>query len=378
MYDRLRGLALIVQKLARDGRGVEVDPLAHEPVVLEEEQRDAATLERTPSRRDPAQLAPMRAEQHELGDHRVVGVVQRDQLVALVGERGARLGEVPRDLVGAVVHVAGRHDLVARVVEGREGHVELVPVLGLHVLAHGALAGVAEAHRAATGVFSSSAASASAGSKLTPVVKNATSSCTAATLMPRSLHQRALSRDEIPASLPGMDAAGRICRSEAYKPCPRPDVLVAARAAQEWSVLSLDELRACGLSRDGVAARVRNGRLHPMYRGIYAVGHANPPLEGHFLAAVKTCGPHAVLSHFSAAAHWGFWDWDDRYPELTVPRTSSPRHPGLVIHRSLNLTARDITRHKGIRVTSPARTALDLAPRLSDRPLRRLVRPRGP
>src|SRR3954449_597350 len=111
-----------------------------------------------------------------------------------------------------------------------------------------------------------------------------------------------------------------------------------------------------------------------MYRGIYAVGHANPPLEGHFLAAVKTCGPRAVLSQFSAAALWGFWEWDDRYPEVTVPRTSSPKHPGVFIHRSRSLAAVDTTRHRGIPVTSPARTALDLAARLDRRPLRRLVR----
>ena len=54
--------------------------------------------------------------------------------------------------------------------------------------------------------------------------------------------------------------------------------------------------------------RVRNGRLHPLHRGVYAVGHPNLPLEGRFLAAVKACGPGAVLSHYSAAALWGFVD----------------------------------------------------------------------
>ena len=67
-------------------------------------------------------------------DHRLVGVMEGDQLVALVGERGARLLEVARHLVGAVEDVARADQLVARVVEGRERGVELVPVLGLHVL----------------------------------------------------------------------------------------------------------------------------------------------------------------------------------------------------------------------------------------------------
>jgi hypothetical protein len=44
-------------------------------------------------------------------------------------------------------------------------------------------------------------------------------------------------------------------------------------------VLSLDELRRCGLSDDAVGSRVENGRLHRMFRGVFAVGHANPPLQ---------------------------------------------------------------------------------------------------
>src|SRR3954453_21820386 len=89
------------------------------------------------------------------------------------------------------------------------------------------------------------------------------------------------------------------------QPSTRPDVLVARRAAEEWGVLSFDEVLACGLSPRGVVTRCRNGRLHRLYRGVYAVGHGNPPLQGRFLAAVKACGPHAVVSHFSAAALWG-------------------------------------------------------------------------
>lgn len=139
-------------------------------------------------------------------------------------------------------------------------------------------------------------------------------------------------------------------------------------------MLSLDELRMCGLSRDGVAVRVRNGRLHSLHRGVYAVGHANPPLEGRFLAAVKACGPDAVLSHFSAATHWGFVDWDDRFPEVTVVGTGTRVHRGLRVHRTCILELEDVQLRQRIRVTSPARTLLDLASVIGDRALRRAVR----
>lgn len=149
---------------------------------------------------------------------------------------------------------------------------------------------------------------------------------------------------------------------------------VALRAGDEWGVLSVEELRECGLSRDGVATRVRNGRLHPMHHGVYAVGHANPPLEGRFLAAAKACGRDAVLSHCSAAALWGFFEWDGRFPEVTVPGTAPRAHTGVRVHRSLRLDRPDVVRHRGIPVTAPARTLVDLAGIVGGRGLRRAVR----
>jgi hypothetical protein len=151
-------------------------------------------------------------------------------------------------------------------------------------------------------------------------------------------------------------------------------VLAARRAADAWGVLSLDELYACGLSRATVSKRVRNGRPHPLHRGVYAVGHPSVPLEGRFLAAVKACGPGAVLSHFSAATLWGFLEWDGRYPEVTFVGASTRKHPGLRIHRTTRLDPDDATRHRGIPITSPARTLLDLAAALDHRPLRAATR----
>jgi hypothetical protein len=153
----------------------------------------------------------------------------------------------------------------------------------------------------------------------------------------------------------------------------RADVLVAALAAEEWSVLSLDELRACGLTRKEVATRVKNGHLHRRYRGVYVVGHAKPPVEGCWLAAVKACGHGAVLSHFAAAALWGLLEWDGRYPAVTVRGSGTRMHPGIRVHRS-SLEAPDLTRHRGIPVTTPLRTLLDLATILPPRQLRRAVR----
>ena len=99
------------------------------------------------------------------------------------------------------------------------------------------------------------------------------------------------------------------------------------------------------------------------------MGHANPPLKGRFLAAVKACGPTAVLSHYSAATLYGIARWDHRHPEVTAP--SAKRHRGIHVHRATTIEAREL---KGIRVTTPARTIRDLSSKLPYDDLRRLTR----
>ena len=81
-----------------------------------------------------------------------------------------------------------------------------------------------------------------------------------------------------------------------------------------------------------------------------------------------------VLSHYSAAALWGFIEWDGRSPEVLVIAESSRARPGLKVRRTAALERKDIKRHRGVSVTSPARTLLDLAAVLDYQPLRRTVR----
>jgi Protein of unknown function (DUF559) len=97
-------------------------------------------------------------------------------------------------------------------------------------------------------------------------------------------------------------------------------------------------------------------------------------LEGHLLAAVKALGGDAVLSHFAAGALWGFLDWDGRRPEVTVARQGVPRRAGIRVHCSSVLEPRDVMRHKGVPVTSPARTLVDLAAVVNEKLLRTAVR----
>ena len=71
---------------------------------------------------------------------------------------------------------------------------------------------------------------------------------------------------------------------------------------------------------------------------------------------------------------WGFVEWDERYPEVTVPGSSTRLHPGLRVHRTAVLEAADVARRNAIPLTAPARTLLDIASVLGAPALRRAVR----
>jgi predicted transcriptional regulator of viral defense system/very-short-patch-repair endonuclease len=139
-----------------------------------------------------------------------------------------------------------------------------------------------------------------------------------------------------------------------------PDRRVAELAGRQWGVVSLVQLRELGLSDDAVQRRGRAGRLHRVHRAVYAVGHTVLRREGRCLAAVLACGEGAVLSHRSAAAHWGLLQTAATRIDVTAPRTRAG-DASIRLHHSRSLDARDTTTHQGIPITSVARTLLDLA-----------------
>ena len=65
--------------------------------------------------------------------------------------------------------------------------------------------------------------------------------------------------------------------------------------------------------------------------------------------------------------------WDDRDVEVIVPRAGGRAIDGIRAHRCA-LDPRDVWTRDDIRVTSPARTILDVASSMAFKPLRRLVR----
>ena len=125
------------------------------------------------------------------------------------------------------------------------------------------------------------------------------------------------------------------------------------------------------MGKRAVYYAVRTGRLFRVYRGVYAVGR--PPVHPieRAAAAVLACGPRAALSHGSAMTLWGYWRRWDEPVDVTV--AGDRRAKGIRIHRCSTLLRRDVIVHQGIRVTSRARTLLDVAPQIKPKSLTRFI-----
>jgi predicted transcriptional regulator of viral defense system len=135
-------------------------------------------------------------------------------------------------------------------------------------------------------------------------------------------------------------------------------------ANRQHGLVTHAQLLDTGFTRHAIAHRLRKGRLHRIWRGVYAVGRPELSALGRYMAAVLSCGPSAVLSHDSAAALWELRRQRRREVDVSMPSPLHPRRPGIVIHRRTGLTARGVTVHRGIPVTTPVCTLVDLATRL--------------
>lgn len=124
------------------------------------------------------------------------------------------------------------------------------------------------------------------------------------------------------------------------------------------------QLLDLGLSPRSIKHRIATGRLHPVLRGVYAVGRPVLTRKGRWMAAVLSCGPEAVLSHSSAAALWEIGSERSTKLEVSLPAHLFRRRPGITVHRRTTLTPEDLTEHHGIPVTTPVSTLVDIANRL--------------
>lgn len=136
---------------------------------------------------------------------------------------------------------------------------------------------------------------------------------------------------------------------------------VAQLAGAQRGVAHRDQLAAVRIGRGAVAHRLSRGRLHRILPAVFALG--NPVLEplAAETAALLHAGDGSFLSHRTAAALWKIAPNPAGPIEVTTVIRKVRELPGLRLHRVHAIDLRDLRLHRGLPVSAPARTLIDLA-----------------
>ncbi len=143
------------------------------------------------------------------------------------------------------------------------------------------------------------------------------------------------------------------------------DRVIADNAPRQHALVTLEQLRAVGVTDDQVESRLASGRLRRIRPRVYTVPGVPPTFEQAVLAAALTIGPDAVASHASAAVLWGLPFAERDVVELTTSRPHWVRLAGVRSHRTITFLRCEHTIRNGIPLTSVARTLVDLSSRFS-------------
>lgn len=152
-----------------------------------------------------------------------------------------------------------------------------------------------------------------------------------------------------------------------------PDAAIWALVRRQHGVIARRQLLELGLSARQIERRIASGRLHPVWRGVYAVGRPLLDAHGRWMAAVLAGGSGAALSHGSAAELWGFGSQRHGPIDVSVPAQRRSRMRGIRTHRRIASVMSDVVAHEEIPLTSPVLTLIDLATYLKPMQLERAV-----
>ena len=139
------------------------------------------------------------------------------------------------------------------------------------------------------------------------------------------------------------------------------DQAVAGIARRQRTLVTTDQLAACGLDKHAVARRVTSGHLHLVFHTVYSVGCGELPLLARELAGVLACGRASFISHRSAAFVWGILENPPAQVEVSAVGRGCRSRDGIRVHRIKAIDRREIQHHQGLWISTPARALLEIA-----------------
>jgi very-short-patch-repair endonuclease len=126
-------------------------------------------------------------------------------------------------------------------------------------------------------------------------------------------------------------------------------------------LVTVGQLREAGVPDSTLGEAVAHGRLHPVFHGVYSVGHKYLTAHARLLAATLACGSGSVVSHGTAAWLLGLRDWRPQAIDVIAPVEAGRKIAGIRRRFVPPPAGAEVWRRHGVPVTSAARTIVDCA-----------------
>ena len=141
--------------------------------------------------------------------------------------------------------------------------------------------------------------------------------------------------------------------------------IIETTASSQFGLIGYDQLTGLEFTRGEIRGLRRRGVVRPVRPGVLATVGTPNSREGEIMAAVVAAGKTAFASHETAAWLWGLPLPHAAALEVTVVLERWANLANVRVHRSGLLRESDVLDLKGIPVSSPERTIVDLSSRFT-------------
>lgn len=131
-------------------------------------------------------------------------------------------------------------------------------------------------------------------------------------------------------------------------------------AAQQGGYFTAAQAKDLGYSYQAQAHHVSAGNWHRVDRGLFRLAEWVPELHDDLRRWTVWSKGRAVVSHETALSVHDAGELESGKVHLTVPPAFTMTDDAVVLHRA-DLDGTDVVEHAGFRVTTPARSLVDVA-----------------
>jgi len=139
------------------------------------------------------------------------------------------------------------------------------------------------------------------------------------------------------------------------------DLRLIDLANRQHNLVTRNDVNACGLSSQQWCDRLDAGSWLPAADRVFRHRATHVTWELRVRAAALSLGHNAALFGQTAAQWWGLDAFTGDVVEFVVPRIRKSLDPSVRLHTTSRWSTADLLTKEGVRITSAARTIIDLA-----------------